>query len=203
MKNKTFKKFALAALLATFGTTGATQAATPFMQEAGATAPPIGHVRYCEINERDCNITALRTSEVALTIELWRELNDINFTANSLIRPVTDMEQYQQPERWTIPTLMGDCEDYVLLKRQMLHKAGWPVNALLITVVRDQNGDGHAVLTVRTDRGDLVLDNQADHIVTWDQTPYQYVKRQSERHSGRWTAITDSRAVSQVSMVRR
>jgi len=42
----------------------------------------------------------------------------------------------------------------------MLLEAGWPRQALLITVVRDKRGDGHAVLTVTTDRGDFILDNQ-------------------------------------------
>jgi hypothetical protein len=31
---------------------------------------------------------------------------------------------------------------------------GWPESKLLITVVRDENNEGHAVLTVRTDEGD-------------------------------------------------
>ncbi len=45
----------------------------------------------------------------------------------------------------------GDCEDYALLKRKMLMQAGWPREALLMTVVRDKKGEGHAVLTVKTD----------------------------------------------------
>lgn len=203
MKKQIVRKFTLAFAIATVGLIGVANAATPFMKMAGATNPPIGHVRYCENNSRDCNIRSQSPSEVTLTIGLWRELNDINFTANSLIRPVTDMEQYREAEHWTIPTLMGDCEDYVLLKRKMLHQAGWPLNALLITVVRDQNGDGHAVLTVRTDRGDLILDNQASFIVTWDQTPYQYVKRQSESHSAQWTAISDQRSQSVMRVAQR
>lgn len=203
MINQNFRKIVFTALLATIGLTSPTEASSPFMAKAGATAPPIGHSNYCKINSSDCNVRSSSTEEVALTINLWRELNDVNFTANSLIRPVTDMEQYQEPERWTIPTLMGDCEDYVLLKRAMLHKSGWPLNTLLITVVRDQQGDGHAVLTVRTNRGDLILDNQASAIVTWDQTPYQYVKRQSELHSGRWTAISDLRDISRTVLARR
>jgi len=203
MKTQIVRKFTLAFAIATVGLMGVANAATPFMKKAGATNPPIGHVRYCENNARDCNIRSQSPSEVTLTIGLWRELNDINFTANSLIRPVTDMEQYQEPEYWTIPTLMGDCEDYVLLKRKMLHQAGWPLNALLITVVRDQNGDGHAVLTVRTDRGDLILDNQASSIVTWDQTPYQYIKRQSETHTAQWTAILDERSQTVMRVAQR
>ena len=37
---------------------------------------------------------------------------------------------------------------------------GWPESKLLITVVRDENNEGHAVLTVRTDEGDFILDNR-------------------------------------------
>ena len=44
----------------------------------------------------------------------------------------------------------------------MLIQAGWPREALLITVVRDKKGEGHAVLTVKTDKGEFILDNQED-----------------------------------------
>ena len=203
MKSQKIKNLILGFTLATASMGGSTLAAAPFMETAGATTPPIGHVRYCQVNSQDCNVKSQSTEEVTLTIKLWRELNDTNFTANALIQPVTDMDQYKEPERWTLPTLMGDCEDYVLLKRHMLHRAGWPLNTLLITVVRDENGDGHAVLTVRTDRGDLILDNQVPHIVTWDQTPYQYIKRQSESHSARWTAIYDSRKPRRMTVAHR
>ncbi len=74
----------------------------------------------------------------------------------------------------------GDCEDYVLLKRRMLMQAGWPREALLITVVRDKKGDGHAVLTVKTDKGDFILDNQAENVLLWSETGYRFVKRQSQ-----------------------
>src|SRR4029078_2889704 len=86
------------------------------------------------------------------------------------------------------------CEDLVLLKRRMLIEKGWPVGALLITVVRQSSGEGHAVLTVLTDRGDLVLDNLDPHIVVWSQTDYHFVKRQSEFDSGQWVSVDDGRA---------
>jgi len=68
----------------------------------------------------------------------------------------------------------------VLQKRKMLLQAGWPREALLITVVRDKAGDGHAILTVKTDRGEYVLDNQTDAILLWSDTGYRFVKRQSQ-----------------------
>ena len=101
-------------------------------------------------------------------------------------------------ERWNYPDDgYGDCEDYVLLKRRMLMQAGWPREALLITVVRDKKGDGHAVLTVKTNRGEFVLDNQSsqDPALEHDRLPLRQaaVAVRSEplgraRHAGGGTA---------------
>ena len=98
----------------------------------------------------------------------WKDFVRINRLVNERIRPMTDLEHFGTVEKWSYPDDgYGDCEDYVLLKRRMLMEAGWPREALLITVVRDQNGDGHAVLTVKTDRGEFVLDNQNEQVVLW------------------------------------
>ncbi len=48
---------------------------------------------------------------------------------------------------------------------------------------------------VRTDRGDLVLDNLDSTIRVWNETPYQFIKRQSQRNAGEWVLIDDSRQV--------
>jgi predicted transglutaminase-like cysteine proteinase len=83
----------------------------------------------------------------------------------------------------------------VLLKRKMLHAHGIPLSDLLITVVRLQDGEGHAVLTVRTGDGDLILDNLNDDVKPWTQTGYRFMKRQSVRYTGRWVSILDNRDV--------
>jgi predicted transglutaminase-like cysteine proteinase len=77
----------------------------------------------------------------------------------------------------------------VLLKRRILIQRGWPATALLITVVRDESNEGHAVLTVRTDRGDFVLDNKVNHVKAWADTPYTFVKRQSARNPLVWISL--------------
>ena len=64
-----------------------------------------------------------------------------------------------------------------------------------MTVVREANGNGHAVLMVRTDRGDLVLDNQDGMIQLWSDTPYQFLKRQSQHHAGEWVNLNDRRSI--------
>jgi len=109
---------------------------------------------------------------------------------NDNIKPVTDLDHWGVVERWNYPDDgYGDCEDYVLLKRRMLMQAGWPREALLITVVRDKKGDGHAVLTVKTDRGEFILDNQEAQILSWNKTGYQFVKRQSQSDPNTWVAL--------------
>ena len=105
-----------------------------------------------------------------LTPKAWSDLVKVNDWVNETIKPLTDLEHWGVVERWNYPDDgYGDCEDYVLLKRRMLMQAGWPREALLITVVRDKKGDGHAVLTVKTDRGEFVLDNQDERNPALDQ----------------------------------
>src|SRR2546421_256375 len=87
----------------------------------------------------------------------------------------------------------GDCEDYALLKRRLLTQAGWPRQALLMTVVRDKRGDGHAVLTVKSDKGEFVLDNQNEDVLLWSETGYRFVKRQSQTDPNVWIALGDPR----------
>ncbi len=175
--------------------------APSFMRTLGKTSPPIGHVEYCQRYNTDCAIKTKKAPLMRLTQKRWQELQVINNKVNSAIQPVTDIDLYAVLEKWTYPSVAGDCEDYVLEKRRRLYESGWPLGALLITVVRDQNGDGHAVLTVRTDRGDFILDNQAGAVLPWYQTPYRYVKRQSATNSGHWNRISDRR-VSVVGTVR-
>jgi predicted transglutaminase-like cysteine proteinase len=69
----------------------------------------------------------------------------------------------------------------------------------LITVVRDEFNEGHAVLTARTDDGDFILDNKTSRIVPWHKTPYFFIKRQSARDPGNWVSLISSRTEPAVS----
>jgi predicted transglutaminase-like cysteine proteinase len=55
----------------------------------------------------------------------------------------------------------------MLLKRKLLAERGLPRRAMRMTVVLDENRAGHAVLMVRTDRGDFILDNQRATVLPW------------------------------------
>jgi hypothetical protein len=78
----------------------------------------------------------------------------------------------------------------------MLIEAGWPREALLITVVRDKKGEGHAVLTVKTDKGEYVLDNQNENVLAWTETGYRFVKRQSQSDPNVWVSLGDNQSCS-------
>ena len=56
-------------------------------------------------------------------------------------------------------------------------------------MVRDENNEGHAVLTARTDIGDLVLDNKRKEVLRWTDTPYTFVKQQSDRNPLVWSSL--------------
>ena len=180
------------------GSSAAESSLSPFMITSGKTAQPIGHHEFCLTHREECAVRSPTEERIVLTAERWNELVAVNNAVNTKIRPATDEELYGRTEFWTYPAGRGDCEDMVLLKRRLLESRGWPTGSLLITVVRQRNGDGHAVLTVLTDRGDLVLDNLEPHILVWSETGYQYVKRQSEFDSGSWVGIDDGRSTTEV-----
>jgi len=136
----------------------------------------------------------LEARDVVLSAKAWKELIRINRWVNDSIKPITDLEHWGVVERWNYPDDgYGDCEDYVLLKRRMLMQAGWPRQALLITVVRDKRSDGHAVLTVKTDKGEFILDNQNEEVLLWSETGYRFVKRQSQSDPNVWIALGEPR----------
>lgn len=163
------------------------------MAEFGAARAPIGWLQFCRAFPADCAVGGGGATRVGLSEAAWRELNRVNDEVNAAIEPVTDADLYGTEEMWTYPQGRGDCEDYVLLKRRLLIERGWPAEALLVTVVRDERGDGHAVLTVTTSEGDLVLDNQRPEIRRWNDTGYAYEKRQSPRDPNGWVWLRTDR----------
>jgi predicted transglutaminase-like cysteine proteinase len=119
-----------------------------------------------------------------------KEIERVNQWVNANITPMSDMEHWGVIDQWDYPTDgKGDCEDYALMKRKLLIEEGLPRQALLMTVVKDLNNEGHAVLTLKTNRGDFVLDNMRDDVRPWTQTGYRFVKRQSQTNENVWVSI--------------
>jgi predicted transglutaminase-like cysteine proteinase len=160
-----------------------------FMRIFGPAQPPHGFVRFCEAMPSECAPDHRQEARFDATPERLKELDDVNRAVNKAIAPATDLEVYGVNEYWTLPRTRGDCEDYALLKRHNLIRRGWPVSALLMTVVRDEKGEGHAVLTARTVQGDFILDNKTDEVRPWNKTPYDYIMRQSYLNPHVWVAL--------------
>jgi predicted transglutaminase-like cysteine proteinase len=180
----------------------AAQAGQAFMHTGGRTTQPIGHYEFCQREPEECRRKTARQQPVELTRQLWAAMIDINNAVNASVTPRTDMEMWGKEEVWSYPTSIGDCEDYALEKRRRLIELGVPAGDLLLTVARQRNGDGHAVLTIRTSRGEFILDNLEPRVLAWSETEYTYLKRQSERNSGAWVAVDDSRSAVAVGSVR-
>lgn len=166
-----------------------TYATDVFMETGDITSQPIGHYEFCQRYPDECAMNKGKVKPVQLTQAIWDNIVKVNRSVNTRIRPAADLELYDQKEYWAYPADAGDCEDYVLLKQRELRTKGIPLSALLITVVQKPDGEGHAVLTIRTDRGDFILDNLHNDVLHWRDTKYTYLKRQSTHHSGLWVTI--------------
>jgi predicted transglutaminase-like cysteine proteinase len=172
-----------AIVLAVVATPGAA-CASQLMATGGLTSQPIGHYEFCKANPVECAIRSRDEGPISLTGAMLRMIRSINTQVNHSIRPMNDFDIYGKDEVWAYPDEIGagDCEDYVLLK-------GLSLSNLLITVVRKPDGEGHAVLTVRTSQGDYILDNLSEQVKLWTDTPYRFLKRQASEHTGRWVTI--------------
>ena len=161
----------------------------------GTTSQPIGHYEFCRRNVVECSIRLSSSPAPKLSAQGWAAIEEVNRSVNKRIAPKTDKQIFGQEEVWAYPTTEGDCEDYALLKRRELTARGFSLSDLLMTVVRKPDGEGHAVLTVRTAHGDFVLDNLDSEVRAWSETPYVYVKRQSSSNTGRWVGIESGKDV--------
>jgi predicted transglutaminase-like cysteine proteinase len=181
-------------LLANVTAYAATFAATS-MVTGNITSQPIGHYEFCLRYKAECQVRSKPAPARQVTDHGWDVIRAVNLEVNKTITPMTDMEVYGREEWWEYPVDAGDCEDFVLLKRRKLLQAGFSESDLLITVVRKADGEGHAVLTVRTSIGDYILDNLVDEVKPWNQTPYTYLKRQASFDTGRWVTIESGKDV--------
>lgn len=157
---------------------------------------PVGHWELCQSHPRDCTERTRRGAPVQATHDVMAVLAAVNDRVNRSVIGITDWDHHGVEERWSYPGNYGDCEDYVLAKRRMLMEYGFKAGDLLITVAIQPDGSGHAVLAVRTDRGELILDNVERRVLHWTQTRLRFVKRQSETHAGTWMEIRDGRRLA-------
>jgi predicted transglutaminase-like cysteine proteinase len=145
-----------------------TTSGTPQLQTSGSFPAPVGFQIFCLTNPAHCRGGG--GSQVRLTENVLDTLKSINNRVNRSISPRGDRR-----DEWVVDVSSGDCEDYALTKRAALIRAGLPAGALRIAAATTRSGIGHAVLVVRTDQGDLVLDNLTGTIKPANQTGLNWV----------------------------
>lgn len=156
---------------------------------------------FCRRYPAECLVDRSEPAMIDATPKVLQTLSAINRKVNTTIQPMSDEDHWGVPDRWDIPSDgFGDCEDFQLMKRKLLADAGLPRRAMRMTVVIDEKNEGHAVLMVKTNQGDLILDNKTDAVLTWAQTGYVFVKRESQDATA-WVSL--GRATSPTSTANR
>jgi predicted transglutaminase-like cysteine proteinase len=154
------------------------------------TLVPYGWFDFCNRYKSECGSPALPAEDINLTSKALKAIARVDLWVNKNVLPLSDPDHWNEVDQWDYPIDgYGDCEDFALLKRKLLIDEGFPRQALLMTVVKDTHGEGHAILTVKTNRGEFVLDNLNDDVRAWDQTGYRFVKRQSQTDPNVWNNI--------------
>jgi predicted transglutaminase-like cysteine proteinase len=165
------------------------------MITGAVTSQPIGHYDFCQRLPAECDIKSRSAPAPRISERGWDLVHKINQDVNARYIAKTDIEAYGREEFWAYPVNFADCEDYALEKRKELADLGIALSDLLLTVVRKPDGEGHAVLTLRTADGDFILDNLENEVKPWYATPYTFLKRQATFNTGRWVTIENGRDV--------
>jgi predicted transglutaminase-like cysteine proteinase len=174
----------------------------PALANGQVAAVPAGFISFCTRFADQCSAPAEAPSTITLAADNWLTLQEVNQSVNRAIRPMDDERHYGRKEYWNIPSDgYGDCEDYALTKRSALIAAGFPQPALRVAIVVTPRSERHAVLTVTTDRGDYVLDNLKDTILSWDQAGYRWIERQDANNAWGWVALGSSPDLTYVASI--
>ena len=161
----------------------------PELQASALARPTVAWVDFCQRVPSECSINLSEPEKIKLTWNTWNTIKAINNRVNGSIISLSDQDHWGVADRWDLPNDgYGDCEDIQLLKRKLLAEQGLPRRATRMTVVIDDRGDGHAVLMIRTDRGDFILDNKTNAVLPWDKTGFTFSKREGH-DSTAWVSL--------------
>ena len=162
--------------------------AASYISDGAKTSKPYGHVAYCAANPAECRAKKSSNPE-AMTASRLAMMQKINIRINQSIKPVSDIQSAGVADVWSASAKSGDCEDYALAKRRKLINAGFKPANLRLAMTRIPSGIAHLVLVVRTDRGDMVLDNLKNDIRPWNRTGYRFIKVQASGGSSEWVSV--------------
>lgn len=116
---------------------------------------PIGYQVLCITQPNIPECKGGGASSVRANSDVMATLIRVNDSVNTRIKPQYDPTG---ADVWSVNASTGDCEEYALAKRRALIQAGLPPSSLRLAYVKTRSGVGHAVLIVKTSRGDMVLD---------------------------------------------
>ncbi len=151
-------------------------------------AAPLGFDGVCDRYAWACARSA--AARVTGAEAKLRLADRVNRAVNGQVREIADERQYRQREYWALPTARGgDCEDFALLKKRELIRAGIAPDNLRIATVLDRRRQAHAVLVLKTSAGDYVLDNLTTKLKPWDKTGYSFLRRQDPRSASGWALV--------------
>ena len=181
----------LGAVAATAPVAQAREITATYAAVGDVTRTPYGWVDFCGRRPNECRVPILEAVDLDLSAKTLRMLDRVNRSVNAMIEPVSNMDHWgTMLDHWDYPVDgKGDCKIYALEKRRELLALGFPRQALLMTIVRDLEGNGHTILTVKTDKGEIILDNMVDEIRAWEETGYKFVKRQSQANPNVWVSV--------------
>ena len=180
-----------AALLAfmafSFGTPALAVSDSPFLPLKTTVPAPSGAAELCRRYSWACEVSGqgrtLRRPDIDIAAA-------INRRVNRGVVEISDHVQYGRTDYWALPTARGgDCEDIALLKKMELIRAGFPPEHLLLATALTRERVPHAVLVLRTEAGDFVMDNLDDRIRSWSATGYTYLRVQDPASPRQWRAV--------------
>ncbi len=145
--------------------------------ELGTTAIPVDRTRFDDRWDRVRRAppkrlmqSELEKAHVGDGLVETETLDRINLWVNHRLTYKTDARNYGQDDVWataaeTLARGSGDCEDFAILKMQLLRAAGIGGDRVKLVLLRDLalNAD-HALLLVRSGAGWVALDNMTDRI---------------------------------------
>ena len=149
-------------------------------------AGPAGWLNWCMAGNGRC-APADADATLPATPELLVLLERVQAEVNRSLAP-----QAEPPGRdlWQVGARNGDCEDYALAKQVRLRAAGLPAGAVRLATARLAHGELHAVLTVDTDRGTLVLDNLHARVMPWRSLDYAWQRAQGGEATLLWRELS-------------
>lgn len=71
------------------------------MTIGGGALPPMGFIDFCKRHRESCGAVTERPRGVALTRQLFAQLQDVQADVNRRVRPKGDLDQYGKREHWT------------------------------------------------------------------------------------------------------